>query len=160
MEKLREISFDAFKDKEKNDSYIVIKQAYHHNLKNVSLKIPKNKMIVFTGVSRSGKSSLISETLKPLLENKINNCDNLVGQYSDISGYESIDKVIDVSQDPIGRTPRSNPATYVGLFDKIRRVFAKTDYAVSHNMDADFFSFNSTKGRCPYCEGQGQIKDL
>ena len=138
--------------------FITIKGACHNNLKNITAHFPLNKMTCVTGVSGSGKSSLISETLKPLLENKINNCDNLVGQYSDISGYESIDKVIDVSQDPIGRTPRSNPATYVGLFDKIRRVFAKTDYAVSHNMDADFFSFNSTKGRCPYCEGQGQIK--
>ena len=138
--------------------YITIKGACHNNLKNVTAHFPLNKMTCVTGVSGSGKSSLISETLKPLLENKINNADNPVGRYSEVSGYESIDKVIDVSQEPIGRTPRSNPATYIGLFDKIRRVFAKTDYAASHKMDADYFSFNSTKGRCPYCEGQGQIK--
>ena len=127
-------------------------------MKNISVKFPLNKLTCVTGVSGSGKSSLISETLEPLLENILNNGSNKVGKYEQITGYEDLDKVINVSQEPIGRTPRSNPATYIGLFDKIRKVFAQTYYAKEHNMNADYFSFNSTKGRCPCCEGQGQIK--
>ncbi len=115
-------------------------------------------MTCVTGVSGSGKSSLISETLEPLLDNILNNGKNTVGKYDEISGYENLDKVINISQEPIGRTPRSNPATYTGVFDKIRKVFADTSYAKEHKMNADYFSFNSTKGRCPCCEGQGQIK--
>lgn len=140
------------------DSFLVLKGACHNNLKNVTAKFPLNKLTCVTGVSGSGKSSLISETLEPLLENILNNGHNKVGKYEEITGYEDLDKVINVSQEPIGRTPRSNPATYIGLFDKIRKVFAQTHYAKEHNMNSDYFSFNSTKGRCPYCEGQGQIK--
>ena len=140
------------------DSFLILKGACHNNLKNISVKFPLNKLTCVTGVSGSGKSSLISETLEPLLENILNNGSNKVGKYEQIAGYEDLDKVINVSQEPIGRTPRSNPATYIGLFDKIRKVFAQTYYAKEHNMNADYFSFNSTKGRCPCCEGQGQIK--
>ncbi|WP_294374146.1 ATP-binding cassette domain-containing protein [uncultured Clostridium sp.] len=122
------------------------------------MHFPLNKMTCVTGVSGSGKSSLISETLEPLLDNILNNGKNTVGKYDEISGYENLDKVINISQEPIGRTPRSNPATYTGVFDKIRKVFADTSYAKEHKMNADYFSFNSTKGRCPCCEGQGQIK--
>lgn len=138
--------------------FLTIRGVCHNNLKNLSVDFPLNKLTCVTGVSGSGKSSLISDTLEPLLENLLNKGHNKVGKYSEISGYESLDKVISVSQDPIGRTPRSNPATYIGVFDKIRKVFAETPYAKEHGMDADYFSFNSTKGRCPYCDGQGQIK--
>ncbi|MGN0145004.1 MAG: excinuclease ABC subunit UvrA, partial [Clostridium sp.] len=140
------------------DSFLTLKGACHNNLKNITVHFPLNKMTCVTGVSGSGKSSLISETLEPLLDNILNNGENKVGKYDEITGYENLDKVINVSQEPIGRTPRSNPATYIGVFDKIRKVFAKTSYAKEHNMNADYFSFNSTKGRCPFCEGQGQIK--
>ena len=152
------------KDKDKNivnlneDLFLTLKGAHHNNLKDITVHFPINKMTCVTGVSGSGKSSLISETLEPLLDNIINKGNNKVGKYDEITGYENLDKVINVSQYPIGRTPRSNPATYIGVFDKIRKVFAKTSYAKEHNMNADYFSFNSTKGRCPYCEGQGQIK--
>ncbi len=147
--------------KEKNsdaDSFLVLKGACHNNLKNITVHFPLNKMTCVTGISGSGKSSLISETLEPLLDNILNNGKNTVGKYDEISGYENLDKVINISQEPIGRTPRSNPATYTGVFDKIRKVFADTSYAKEHKMNADYFSFNSTKGRCPCCEGQGQIK--
>lgn len=146
------------KEKQRISSFLVLEGASYNNLKNISVKFPLNKLTCVTGVSGSGKSSLISETLEPLLENILNNGHNKVEKYEEIMGYEGLDKVINVSQEPIGRTPKSNPATYIGLFDKIRKVFAQTHYAKEHNMNADYFSFNSTKGRCPYCEGQGQIK--
>ena len=145
-------------DENFNNGFLYLRGACHNNLKNVSVKFPLNKLTVVTGVSGSGKSSLISETLEPLLDNLLNNGHNEVGKYDEIIGYEALDKVINVSQSPIGRTPRSNPATYIGLFDKIRKVFGKTEYAKEHNMNADYFSFNSNKGRCPCCEGQGKIK--
>lgn len=147
------------KSKKKSENlFLSLKGACHNNLKNINVDFPLNKLTCVTGVSGSGKSSLISETLEPLLENILNKGNNKVGKYSEITGCENIDKVINVSQEPIGRTPRSNPATYIGVFDKIRKVFAKTPYAKEHKMDADYFSFNSSKGRCPYCQGQGQIK--
>ena len=139
-------------------SFLSLKGACHNNLKNINVDFPLNKLTCITGVSGSGKSSLISETLEPLLENILNKGNNKVGKYTEITGYENLDKVINVSQEPIGRTPKSNPATYIGLFDKIRKVFAETSYAKEHKMNADYFSFNSEKGRCPYCQGQGQIK--
>lgn len=89
-----------------------------------NVDFPLNKLTCVTGVSGSGKSSLISETLEPLLENLLNKGHNKVGKYDEITGYESLNKVINVSQEPIGRTPRSNPATYIGVFDKIRKVFS------------------------------------
>ena len=138
--------------------FLSLKGACHNNLKNINVDFPLNKLTCVTGVSGSGKSSLISETLEPLLENLLNKGHNKVGKYDEITGYESLDKVINVSQEPIGRTPRSNPATYIGVFDKIRKVFSETSYAHEHKMNADYFSFNSDKGRCPYCQGQGQIK--
>lgn len=140
------------------DSFLILKGACHNNLKNITVKFPLNKLTCVTGVSGSGKSSLISETLEPLLENILNSGHSKVGKYQEITGYEELDKVINVSQEPIGRTPRSNPATYIGLFDKIKKVFSQTHYAKEHKMNSDYFSFNSTKGRCPYCEGQGKIK--
>ncbi|WP_063602423.1 excinuclease ABC subunit UvrA [Clostridium coskatii] len=141
-----------------NNRFLIIKGADLNNLRSVTAHFRLNTLNVVAGVSGSGKSSLISRTLKPLLENLLNKADNKVEHYSEILGYENLDKVINVSQEPIGRTPRSNPATYIGVFDKIRKVFANTKYAKEHHMSFDYFSFNSVKGRCPYCEGQGQIK--
>ena len=155
-----EISIDEDCKEKKSDfnSFLTIKGACHNNLKNITAHFPLNKMTCVTGVSGSGKSSLISETLEPLLDNILNKAQNKVGRYEEIIGYERLDKVINVSQEPIGRTPRSNPATYIGVFDKIRKVFAETSYAKEHKMNSDYFSFNSAKGRCPCCDGQGQIK--
>ncbi|WP_041705350.1 excinuclease ABC subunit UvrA [Clostridium ljungdahlii] len=141
-----------------NNKFLTIKGADLNNLRSVTANFRLNTLNVVTGVSGSGKSSLISRTLKPVLENLLNKADNKGEHYSEILGYEDLDKVINVSQEPIGRTPRSNPATYIGVFDKIRKVFANTKYAKEHHMSFDYFSFNSIKGRCPYCEGQGQIK--
>jgi excinuclease ABC subunit A len=142
----------------RNNRFLTIKGADLNNLRSVTAHFRLNTLNVVTGVSGSGKSSLISRTLKPLLENLLNKAHNKVEHYSEILEYEDLDKVINVSQEPIGRTPRSNPATYIGVFDKIRKVFANTKYAKEHHMSFDYFSFNSVKGRCPYCEGQGQIK--
>lgn len=138
--------------------FLTIKDVCCNNLRSATANFRLNTLNVVTGVSGSGKSSLISRTLEPLLENLLNKGDNKVEHYSEILGYEALDKVINVSQEPIGRTPRSNPATYIGVFDKIRKAFADAEYAKEHHMSFDYFSFNSAKGRCPCCEGQGQIK--
>lgn len=149
---------DVMNNNLESNRFLVIKGVCCNNLKCYS-KLSLNTLNVVTGVSGSGKSSLISRTLEPLLENLLNKGDNKVEHYSEILGYEDLNKVINVSQEPIGRTPRSNPATYIGVFDKIRKAFADTSYAKEHDMSFDYFSFNSTKkGRCPCCEGQGQIK--
>lgn len=138
--------------------WLVLSGANCNNLKNVNLHIPLGRLTCITGVSGSGKSSLIEKTLKPIME-KLLNGERVEGiEYNEVKGYESFEKMIDVSQEPIGRTPRSNPATYTGLFDKIRKVFAVTEYAKEHGFTADYFSFNSKKGRCEACEGQGQVK--
>ncbi len=142
----------------KSNKFLTIEGVCCNNLRNVKANFRLNTLNVVTGVSGSGKSSLISRTLEPLLENLLNKADNKVEHYSEILGYEDLDKVINVSQEPIGRTPRSNPATYIGVFDKIRKAFAETSYAKEHDMSFDYFSFNSVKGKCPCCEGQGQIK--
>jgi len=138
--------------------WLVLGGANCNNLKNVTVHIPLGRLTCITGVSGSGKSSLIQKTLKPIMEKLLNGMQVEKIEYKEIKGYESLEKIIDVSQEPIGRTPRSNPATYTGLFDKIRKVFAATEYAKEHGFTADYFSFNSKKGRCEACEGQGQLK--
>ncbi len=132
--------------------------ASENNLKNVSIKIPIGTFTVITGVSGSGKSSLITDTLSPLLANKINHARRHVGKYRSIKGVDLIDKVIDIDQSPIGRTPRSNPATYIGLWDDIRQLFASTPESKARGYGAGRFSFNVSGGRCEACKGDGQLK--
>ena len=138
--------------------FITIKGAKEHNLKNLTVKIPKGVFTVVTGVSGSGKSSLINEILKKRLLRDLNHARVKPGIHEDITGYESMDKVIDIDQSPIGRSPRSNPATYTGVFDMIRTLFAGTKDAKAFGFEKGRFSFNVAGGRCEACKGDGIIK--
>jgi excinuclease ABC subunit A len=139
-----------------NGRWLTIVGARLHNLKNVTVRFPLGMMTCVTGVSGSGKSSLVAETLHPALARALNNAQSRPGPYDRIEGLEHLDKVIDITQEPIGRTPRSNPATYVGLFDEIRRLFAATPDAKARGYGAGRFSFNVKGGRCEECRGHGQ----
>ncbi len=141
-----------------NGRTISLKGARHNNLKNIDVDIPLGKFVVITGVSGSGKSSLITDTLFPLLNNTINNSHLEVGAHGKLEGIEAIDKVVNIDQDPIGRTPRSNPATYTGIFTPIRELFAQTVEAKTRGYAPGRFSFNVKGGRCEVCEGSGQIQ--
>jgi excinuclease ABC subunit A len=132
--------------------------ASQNNLKNIDLEIPLAKFVCITGVSGSGKSSLINETLFPILSNQLHRSKIKPGKYGDMIGAENIDKVVNIDQSPIGRTPRSNPATYTGLFGPIREIFAKTKEAKTRGYKAGRFSFNVKGGRCENCKGDGLIK--
>lgn len=138
-----------------NGKSITIKGANGNNLKNVSVKFPLGKMIVVTGVSGSGKSTLINETLYPLLSYHCYGSKFTPLEYKNITGLEHIDKVIEIDQSPIGRTPRSNPATYCGFFTDIRTLFASIPEAKIRGYNAGRFSFNVKSGRCDVCEGSG-----
>ncbi len=129
-----------------------------HNLKNVDLQLPLGKFICITGVSGSGKSSLINDTLYPILMNEKMHGKRKVGEYKSVDGLDDVDKVIGISQSPIGRTPRSNPITYTGGFTKIRELFASTSEARARGYKPGRFSFNVKGGRCEKCKGDGQIK--
>ena len=129
-----------------------------HNLKDLDLEIPLHKFVCISGVSGSGKSSLINDTLYPILMNEKMHGKQIEGQYSKIEGLELIDKVIGINQSPIGRTPRSNPATYTGVFTPIRDIFSQTPEAKSRGYKPGRFSFNVKGGRCEKCKGNGQIK--
>ena len=142
-----------------NGKFIKIIGAKQNNLKNIDVKIPLNTLTLITGVSGSGKSSLINEILYPALSNKINNSQLIEGNYNKIEGCEEIDKIICIDQSPIGRTPRSNPATYTGVFTNIRELFAETIDAKERNYNAGRFSFNISGGRCEACSGAG-IKEI
>lgn len=134
---------------------LVLKGASCNNLKNIDVSFPLGSLILVTGVSGSGKSSLINQTLCKILEQKINKSEELPGKYESISGLKYVDKIVNVTQEPIGRTPRSNPATYTKLFDDIRALFAETPEARAKGFDKGRFSFNVVGGRCEKCQGAG-----
>ena len=141
-----------------NGNYIEIIGASENNLKNIDVKFPLGKFICVTGVSGSGKSSLVNEILYKALMKKIYKSKDIPGKHKAINGLENVDKVVLISQDPIGRTPRSNPATYVGVFDDIRDVFVATKEAKIRGYDKSRFSFNVKGGRCEACWGDGVKK--
>ena len=143
------------KYREGNGNCITISNATGNNLKNVSVSFPLGKFICITGVSGSGKSSLINETLQPVLSQKLYRSMDQPLPYKKIEGLEHIDKVVEVSQAPIGRTPRSNPATYTGVFTDIRKLFELTPEAKIRGYKAGRFSFNVKGGRCEVCKGAG-----
>ena len=140
-----------------NGKKISLKGCHCHNLNNVDVDFPLGKLILVTGVSGSGKSSLINETLEKILAKKINKEDCMPGAYQSVSGLQYVDKVVNVDQQPIGRTPRSNPATYIKLFDDIRALFASTTDAKERGFDKGRFSFNVPGGRCEKCQGAGVV---
>jgi excinuclease ABC subunit A len=144
--------------REPSNGWLSIVGASLHNLKEIEVRFPLGLMTCVTGVSGSGKSSLVAETLHPALARALHNAQSRAGPYDRIDGLEHLDKVINITQDPIGRTPRSNPATYVKLFDQIRRVFAMTVEAKAHGYKPGRFSFNVKGGRCEVCKGHGQRK--
>ena len=129
-----------------------------NNLHNVSAEIEFGTLTVVTGVSGSGKSSLVTDTIAPALTNAVHNSTRVVGPYKAIEGIDQIDKVIDIDQSPIGRTPRSNPATYIGLWDDLRALFASVPESKARGYSPGRFSFNVPGGRCEACKGDGQIK--
>lgn len=141
-----------------NGSFLKLEGAAQNNLKNVDIEIPLGTFTCVTGVSGSGKSSLVNEILYKILANELNRAKQKVGKFRKISGLENLDKVIDIDQSPIGRTPRSNPATYTGLFGDIRSLFASTPDAKSRGYGPGRFSFNVKGGRCESCQGDGIIK--
>ncbi len=138
-----------------NGNYLIIKGAAENNLKKINVKIPLGELICVTGVSGSGKSSLVNEILYKHLAAKLNRAKIKSGKFKSIEGLENLDKVICIDQSPIGRTPRSNPATYTGVFTDIRELFAQTSDAKTHGYGAGRFSFNIKGGRCEACEGDG-----
>lgn len=137
---------------------ITLRGASHNNLKNVTFSLPLRRFVAITGVSGSGKSSLIHDTLFPLLSNALNKSDLFVGKHEKIEGIDLLDKVIGIDQSPIGRTPRSNPATYIKVFDDIRDLFASLPESRAQGYEAGRFSFNVKEGSCPTCHGMGMIK--
>ncbi|MDN3506562.1 MAG: excinuclease ABC subunit UvrA [Simkaniaceae bacterium] len=146
------------KRRKKGKNAIEIVGATHHNLKEATAKIPLEMLVAVTGVSGSGKSSLVSDILHPSLSNFLHHAKMKVGKHKEIKGIEHVDKVIAIDQSPIGRTPRSNPSTYIKLFDLIRDLFAKLPEAEAMGYKAGRFSFNVKEGSCPTCTGMGMVK--
>ena len=141
-----------------NKKYLEIKGASEHNLKNINVKIPLGTMTCVTGVSGSGKSTLINEILYKVVASTLYKSKVKPGKYKEIKGLDNVDKVVQITQNPVGRTPRSNPATYVGVFDDIRDIFAETKEAKIRGYDKGRFSFNVKGGRCEACWGDGVKK--
>ena len=137
---------------------IVLKGASQNNLKDIDVIFPLNMLICVTGVSGSGKSTLVQDTLYGAIKKKKESHTGFVGRYESIDGVQFVNDVILVDQSPIGRTPRSNPITYVKVFDEIRRLFSSTRDARMHNLNVGSFSFNVAGGRCEQCEGAGYIR--
>jgi excinuclease ABC subunit A len=137
---------------------LVLKGASEHNLQDIDVEFPLGKLITVTGVSGSGKSSLVNDTLYKILVNEVQNGKQTPGKYSSLEGIDHVDKVVNIDQSPIGRTPRSNPATYTGVFTPVRELFAKTKEARARGYKKGRFSFNVKGGRCETCQGDGQIK--
>ena len=146
------------KRRKSNGKCIQIVKASENNLKNINVKIPLGQFVCVTGVSGSGKSTLINEILYKTVARDLNGANEKPGKCKEIKGLENIDKIINIDQSPIGRTPRSNPATYTGVFDSIRDIFASTNDAKLRGFDKGRFSFNVTGGRCENCNGDGLIK--
>lgn len=146
------------KRRKKTSAALTIEGACHHNLKNVTAAIPLGLFVAITGVSGSGKSSLISDILHPVLSNLLHKGEHPVGQHKALLGTELIDKVIAIDQSPIGRNPRSNPATYIKVFDEIRDLFSQLPESMARGYKPGRFSFNVKEGSCPQCEGMGMVK--
>ncbi|MEM7534470.1 MAG: excinuclease ABC subunit UvrA [Chloroflexota bacterium] len=136
--------------------WLTVRGARMHNLKGIDVRFPLGLFTCVTGVSGSGKSSLVSKTLHPALSRELHNAQSIPGPHNDIDGLDQINKVINITQDPIGRTPRSNPATYVGAFDEVRKIFAAVPEAKTRGYKSGRFSFNNKDGRCDGCDGHGR----
>ncbi len=146
------------KRRDGNGKKLTIYKACENNLKNINVEIPLGKLVAVTGVSGSGKSSLVNEILNKYLSNVLNGAKKRPGKFEKITGADNLDKVINIDQSPIGRTPRSNPATYTGVFNDIRELYAQTPDAKQRGYKANRFSFNVKGGRCEACQGDGIVK--
>jgi excinuclease ABC subunit A len=146
------------KKRRRPSGYIEIEGAAQHNLKDIDVKVPLGVFCCVTGVSGSGKSTLVNEILYKAVANRLHRAKQRPGQHRRLRGLDEVDKIINIDQSPIGRTPRSNPATYIGLFDHIRELYSRTQEARARGYKPGRFSFNVKGGRCEVCRGDGQIK--
>ncbi|MFL5823879.1 MAG: excinuclease ABC subunit UvrA [Solirubrobacteraceae bacterium] len=149
---------DVPRRRRKPSGYVLVEGAAEHNLQGIDVKLPLGVMCCVTGVSGSGKSTLVNDVIYKTLGNRLHRRRQRAGTHRRITGLDQLDKIISVDQSPIGRTPRSNPATYIGLFDQIRELFSKTQEARARGYKPGRFSFNVKGGRCEVCRGDGQIK--